>query len=393
MRRFIINFFGSFILVFFIVSISYGINLKSNEDLNKVISLTGADLKSFLVKIESAKKVVEKREEKKKRKLRFKNPVKYFDISDKYSVAAYGAEYESGENSIVAFLLIKSNEDILIHGKHLIWKGDADLASFENMDDNILSKYFREMGVKDIYPVFSQMKIKKSINSKADIDHKHKAEDIVSGILLEKFIDQSITRDEELKEALSKKADISMVLTKNKNEESKVSVEDSQTLNILQSKIEELELKLARLQFILNGVTRKKNEIYFNNINLHVINGSGSTESSNGTGNIVVGYNEGGNVSGSHNIVVGKNNGVFSYGGIVTGNKNRVEGEYGAAIGGNKNLVTKAYGIAVGGEGNKALGKFSTVAGGEKNSAKGDFSIIAGGKNRSVLNENPHFTQ
>ena len=60
--------------------------------------------------------------------------------------------------------------------------------------------------------------------------------------------------------------------------------------------------------------------IRFTAVNVQIVNGSGSTDGlPNGSGNLIVGYNETGNLSGdnrsgSHNIVGGKANSYSSYG-------------------------------------------------------------------------------
>ena len=68
-------------------------------------------------------------------------------------------------------------------------------------------------------------------------------------------------------------------------------------------------------------------------INVQVVNGLGSTDTMNGTGNIVVGYNELGNPdgddrTGSHNIVGGRRNTHASFGGLVVGDGNAVTGRF-----------------------------------------------------------------
>ncbi len=73
-------------------------------------------------------------------------------------------------------------------------------------------------------------------------------------------------------------------------------------------------------------------------INLQVVNGMGSTNTLNGTGNLVVGYNEVGNPDGddrrgSHNIVGGRENTHASWGGLVVGEANT--GNHSTVSGGN----------------------------------------------------------
>jgi hypothetical protein len=392
MNQIIKVFFGSFILLFIFSSVSFSTPVSSNSEIGKVLELNDAELADAVKKIDNAMQVVEKNEEKKKRKISFLKPVKIFDLCDKYSMIAYNAKYGSGDDAIVGFLVVKTDSGIDVSGSvpHLIWRGEADMRSFNSITDDVLCKYFRDMGINDVYPIYSQMKLRNKINSKADKKHTHSGSDINDGIISEKYIDSSITRDSELKDALSKKADMSMFVSMKQNDKTKA---DEGTINQLEAKITELEKKIDRLNLILNGVVRKNNDIYFNNVNIHVLNGTGKTESVNSTGNIIVGYNENGNISGSHNIISGSSCKASSYGGIVSGKNNRALKPYAVAVGGSNNEVNGIYGVAVGGSSNNASGKFSTVAGGEKNNAKGDYSIIAGGKNRSVVNENPHFTQ
>lgn len=64
-------------------------------------------------------------------------------------------------------------------------------------------------------------------------------------------------------------------------------------------------------------------ELRFEGCNVAVINGVGSTTTSNGLGNLIVGYNEGtGTKAGSHNLIVGPNHSYASYGGLVAGSGN-----------------------------------------------------------------------
>jgi hypothetical protein len=387
-------FFGSFILFFIFCSFGFCIPVNSNADIGKVLELNDSGLADAVKKLDNAMQIVQKNEEKKKRKIEFKNPVKIFDLSDKYSVISYNSKFDSGEDAIVGFLVVKTGKNIEVPGPipHLIWKGETDISAFYSITDDVLCKYFREMGINDVYPIYSSMKLRNKIEAKADKIHYHSGNDINSGVVSEKFIDQSITRDVELKEALSKKADISMIMSL-KQDDKQAPKPDLGTVGQLQAKVAELEKKIEKLNLILSGVVRKNNDIYFSNVNIHVLNGTGKTESANSTGNIIVGYNEGGNISGSHNIVAGTACKANAYGSIVSGKNNSALKPYGVSLGGSSNEVSEIFGASLGGKSNKASGKYSAVAGGEKNNAKGDFSIISGGKNRSVLNENPHFTQ
>jgi hypothetical protein len=54
-----------------------------------------------------------------------------------------------------------------------------------------------------------------------------------------------------------------------------------------------LETKLATLTTLLEGISRNSYTIVISGANLQIVNGTGTTQGeSNGTGNLIVGYNE-----------------------------------------------------------------------------------------------------
>jgi hypothetical protein len=110
--------------------------------------------------------------------------------------------------------------------------------------------------------------------------------------------------------------------------------------------------RLAALEYKLQYITGGANEVVITGANLRIVNGLGDTETANGLGNLIVGYNElrGGNVpllsdrrTGSHNVVVGSQN----------------------------NFST-------------ASGFLSSVSGGRQNTASGQVSSVSGGFNRTA---------
>ncbi len=73
--------------------------------------------------------------------------------------------------------------------------------------------------------------------------------------------------------------------------------------------------------------TRSGNELYISGANVHIVNGSGKTDTVNGLGNLIVGYNESrtdgsDNRTGSHNLVIGKELNFNGFGGIAAGVRN-----------------------------------------------------------------------
>ena len=133
-------------------------------------------------------------------------------------------------------------------------------------------------------------------------------------------------------------------------------------------------------------------DVVFRGCNVHVQNGSGSTNSSNGVGNLIIGYNEddvlidsdddtyGANArGGSHNVVIGPEHSYSSYGGLVAGFANTVSGIYASVSGGRYN---KASGVSAGVSGgvfNEASVIFASISGGRYNEASGSYASVSGG--------------
>jgi len=117
--------------------------------------------------------------------------------------------------------------------------------------------------------------------------------------------------------------------------------------------------------------------------NLRIVNGLGATDTANGVGNLIVGYNELGNLlgddrTGSHNIVGGSLNSFSSAGGLVVGHSNFVSSLWASVSGGKDNEAFGLYSSVSGGWTNKA-GYLSSVSGGAFNTATGSLASISGG--------------
>ena len=152
----------------------------------------------------------------------------------------------------------------------------------------------------------------------------------------------------------------------------------------LVSAVNDLESRLGVLEYQLQGVQRVGEELFFIGVNVHIQNGTGQTESSNGLGNLIVGYNEvrGGGEddrTGSHNIVVGRQNNYSSFGGLVSGQEGTISGNYACVSGGIGNTASGDYSSVSGGDGNTASWHSSSVSGGGANKASGSYSSVSGG--------------
>jgi trimeric autotransporter adhesin len=150
-------------------------------------------------------------------------------------------------------------------------------------------------------------------------------------------------------------------------------------LRSLARRVEDLEYKLVH-------ITSGPDDVTISGANLRVVNGLGATNTTNGVGNIIVGYNEDrgdGNDTrtGSHNVVVGRQHNFSSFGGLVVAQFNEISGPWASVTGGTGNTVTASgFNASVsGGELNTASGLNASVSGGFNNTASGMGSSVSGG--------------
>jgi hypothetical protein len=150
-----------------------------------------------------------------------------------------------------------------------------------------------------------------------------------------------------------------------------------------------------KLEHVTNGVSGEGHpELVITGANLRIVNGLGGTQSANGTGNLIVGYNEprtdvpsSDNRTGSHNIVVGENQNFSSFGGLVVGANSEISGEWASVTGGVANTAS-GFGASIsGGAQNTASGDASSISGGLFNTALGSTSSISGGTENVTTNE------
>ena len=168
-------------------------------------------------------------------------------------------------------------------------------------------------------------------------------------------------------------------------------------------KIKRQAKRIKALETLLQHFSRTGNDIIIAGANLHLRNDAGATNTANGLGNLILGYNEvgvAGSRAGSHNLVVGPQHTYSSYAGIVAGRRNSItaplatvlagedneaEGFASSVTGGAANSATGDWSAVSGGEFNWALGELASVTGGSDNVAAGDWSTVSGGFVRSVF--------
>ena len=140
----------------------------------------------------------------------------------------------------------------------------------------------------------------------------------------------------------------------------------------------------------LDGVLYVDNgDIVFHDTNVVIQNGTGTTDGVNGTGNLILGYNEddGGDIKvGSHNLVLGSNHTYTSYGAIITGFDNNGLGANASIIGGTGNQALAIRSAVIGGTDNITNASNSVVVGGELNTTNGTRSVVVGGYGNAADN-------
>jgi len=157
----------------------------------------------------------------------------------------------------------------------------------------------------------------------------------------------------------------------------------------VKGRIEILEARVEELENLLVHFSRSGNDITIAGANLHVVNGTGTTDGTpNGLGNVIIGYNEPRTTrndrSGSHVLVVGSNHNYSSYGGIVAGYGNTARGYYASVSGGSGNQASGEYASVCGGQGNDAGGSYTSISGGLDNRTYWHHTWVGGGRGNSA---------
>jgi hypothetical protein len=171
----------------------------------------------------------------------------------------------------------------------------------------------------------------------------------------------------------------------------------------LSERVRALEGTLSKVSYDPDGKTANgKPTLTITGANLQLLSGSGNTAAApNGKGNLIVGYDENaGDQSGSHNVLLGFGHRFTSYGGLIGGQNNALDGplaavfglantvqpggEHASISGGNGNTVLAENASVSGGAVNFVSGRNSSIAGGDQNVVSGRQSSILGGFGNTV---------
>jgi len=165
------------------------------------------------------------------------------------------------------------------------------------------------------------------------------------------------------------------------------------------SKPPSLDTRVAQLEALLANVSRFQDSngyvtLRFEGMNVQIVNGSGTTYSATGTGNLIIGYNEtrrnpqdcyppvdcGNRRSGSHNLVGGSGNNYTSFGGMIVGIFNEASAPFASISGGALNNSSGLFSSISGGDFNIANAEGTSISGGSYNTASFLYSWVGGGQ-------------
>ena len=151
---------------------------------------------------------------------------------------------------------------------------------------------------------------------------------------------------------------------------------------------EELEKIKQDIKYVASGVGGKAT-IQFSGVNVQIVNGEGETTTTNGEGNLVIGYNElPREQTGSHNLILGDEQAFTSYGGILGGKDNTISGPYASVTGGLDSVASGPFSSVSGGFAATASGESAWVSGGEGNTASGLSASADGGYHNTASGGN-----
>jgi hypothetical protein len=344
------------------------------------------------------------------RYFKFKEPIAVHHISDQYFAVSFNAEttkHNFKKKVIWVLFFNRSAPGEISYAENFFsWEKPDEIAQYINTPEDVFCKKLKTVygidckkkNVADSGPknkqkppqeMVTHLFFQNEMKKKADIGHLHSSSDIIGGKINASFIDEAICRDSELNEAIA--------ALKNGGDQTGVVLPIPAIPNATLQRIDLLEMQMKenlalraevkalketvqQLTRLLAGVTRKDDEITFSGVNIHLVNGSHTTDGKpNSRGNLIVGYNEASTEkmrnarNGSHNVIIGKNHSYTSFGGLVVG---------------ESNSITEPCAVVSGGLNNTASGKFSTVSGGQLNIAKGDYSTVSGGLTRKAEKNN-----
>jgi hypothetical protein len=155
------------------------------------------------------------------------------------------------------------------------------------------------------------------------------------------------------------------------------------TVQTLDGTVESVDQRVALAERTLGPVRHDaaSHTVTFTGVNVHIRNGGGATDTADGTGNLVLGWNEADDNdtrTGSHNVIVGSHHAWTGTGGLLVGQDHALLADGAVAIGGEANTVV------VGGEDNHSTAIGAVGLGGAELQLRDDLDVVFGGLEQPV---------
>ncbi|GAB6094961.1 hypothetical protein JCM14469_12130 [Desulfatiferula olefinivorans] len=286
--------------------------------------------------------------EKRRREIKFERPVDIFFLNATYTMISFEVFFRPMENSRFSthpaiFALLFEGTDMngirRYTSRYIKWIGELDLEEYRASQINDFCDYFRRAGVEDCLPVKDSATAVASPRRTApapaqvSVGGAISGDMITRGVVKEAYIDPAIVRKKDFDAQLGRQgktvealgATVKTLQAKGDDLDGRVleinrkidelavamaedhqarteweAALDPELMNSMARTIEEqeqrirlLSSKLADLQTLLDGVSRRGNTLLLTGANLQIVNGSGVNQGAdNGAGNLIVGYED-----------------------------------------------------------------------------------------------------
>ncbi len=148
--------------------------------------------------------------------------------------------------------------------------------------------------------------------------------------------------------------------------------------------LEVLNKVMPHVKYQEKGVGGKPT-IQVSGVNVQIVNGEGKTASTNGAGNLVIGYDEEpGEQTGSHDLVLGTNQTFTSYAGIIAGAFNKITGPFASITGGNFSTASGPGPRLAAAKTTSPAGKAARSAAANSTTPAGTRSSVSGGQRNTA---------
>ncbi|MBU0994949.1 MAG: hypothetical protein KJ737_20855 [Proteobacteria bacterium] len=296
-----------FLLSTIIASTSYSVPVSGyNSYINSLPGGKDRQAENFNI-IDMAQEEVTTLENKRRlREIKFTRPVNVEELTPKYLMIAFEVAFKPAENSrfspnpAIYGLLFEQDASYGIKkftSFFIKWLDKNDIDEYNAATKNDFCSYFMHIGVEDCTIDSKKTEIRKTTVAEKKTPLEINGNQIVSGIVKEKYIDPQIVRKKDLEDVIQKLSPQDLQKTVSLLREENTNLK-SNTITSLEKKLteekrmrEQLEKRISILERLLKNVSLKNNELIFEGINVRIVNGTNSVQG-DGKGNLIMGYIE-----------------------------------------------------------------------------------------------------